>query len=107
MGVLVPGTLTADTRPCPPPFYGRTAPSAPVSEGRIMRYCTYSAGFTHSGVSRTAWSQCFGHVGYCTYPSHMCITAPHRRVGGAGSCGVRGVWAGINARRSLSSVPIG
>ena len=39
-----------------------------------MRYCTYSAGFTHSGVSRNPWSQCFGHVGYCTYPSHMCNT---------------------------------
>ena len=37
-----------------------------------MRYCTYSAGFTHSGVSRCAWSQCFGWCGYCTYPSHMC-----------------------------------
>ena len=42
-----------------------------------MRYCTYSAGFTHSGVSRNAWSQSFGHVGYCTYPSHTCRNLPH------------------------------
>ena len=34
-------------------------------------------GFTHSGVSRNAWSQSFGHVGYCTYPSHTCRNLPH------------------------------
>ena len=49
---------------------------ATVSDGRTLRYFTYSAGFTHSGVSRNPWSQSFGWRGYCTYPSHTCKTRP-------------------------------
>ena len=64
----VPGTLTDGARPCPPLV------PATVSEGRIMRYFTYPAGFTQFLVSRGAWSQCFGWCGYCTYPSHTCNT---------------------------------
>ena len=67
-GVKGTRNLTADTRPCPPLV------PATVSDGRNMRYCTYSAGFTRPGVSRNPWSQCFGQVGYCTYRAHMCTT---------------------------------
>ena len=74
MGVLVPGTLTADARPCPPLV------PATVSDGRTLRYFTYSAGFTHSGISRNPWSQRFGWCGYFTYRAHMCNTSRRQRL---------------------------
>ena len=65
VGVLrVPETQPPTPSPVP----------ATVTDGRTLRYCTYSAGFTQLPVSRNPWSQCFGHIGYCTYPSHTCNT---------------------------------
>ena len=69
----VPETLTAGARPCPPLPRCDSFPT-PCLEAGFGRYCTYSAGFTHSDVSRNPWSQGFGHVGYCTYPPNTCKT---------------------------------
>ena len=55
----------------PPPVLQLPTPCLGAGFGR---YCTYSAGFTHSGGSRNPWSQCFGWCGYCTYPPNTCRT---------------------------------
>ena len=80
MGVLVPRTLTADPRPCPPLSRRRRSPH-PCLRAGFGRYCTYSAGFTQFRVSRYACSQ---WCGYFAYPAHTCRTRENAIGAGGG-----------------------